>query len=258
MINTVVNFILFLIVCSPVWAPFAYWGYDQWKDRIWLRGTFPEEIAFSKTNLMNAYISLAVCFITFDRNHQMRKIAYLKSFFRRQFKSVPEKYDDIVDRNFHYPIEPISIAKWVNRHANEQQKKQLIQFLVGLCHIDAYLRKKEYDWLKAITRSLNLELSFLESTIFSYRGNQQESRRMNDQKSTGTTNSSPSVQSARRKYSEILGVNENATETEIKKRYRQLVKLYHPDKYARESKEQQEQVHQRFLEIQKAYEYLTS
>lgn len=256
MINTVLDFIIFLIICSPIWAPFAYWGYDQWKNRIWLRGTFPEEVTFSKTNLMNAYIALTVCFITFDRNHQMRKIAYLKSFFYRQFKSVPDKYDEIVDRNFHYPIEPISIARWVNRYANEQQKKQLIQFLVGLCHIDPYLRKKEYDWLKAINRSLHLDLSFLEATIFSYRGNQQESRRTNGQKSAGATNPPPPVLSKRRKYAEILGVNENATVAEIKKRYRQLVKLYHPDKYARESKEQQEQAHQRFLEIQKAYEYL--
>lgn len=43
---------------------------------------------------------------------------------------------------------------------------------------------------------------------------------------------------------------------EVKKAYRQLVKLHHPDRFASEAKEQQEIAQERFVEIQKAYELI--
>lgn len=237
----------------PFIGAFAYLGYKHWQVRKWKRGTFPGDLAYSKSNLMEAYSSLTVHFITLDRFHQMQKIAYLKLFFIKHFKQIPERYDEIIDRNFHYPIHPESVVNWINQHANEQRKKQLIQFLVGLCHIDGTLKQKEYNSLKVITLKLQLDLSFLESTIFSYRGNKKEN---NERKSNHRVNAKPPPVSNRKKYADILGVSENAGVDEIKKRHRQLVKLYHPDKYARESKEKQEQAHQRFLEIQEAYEFL--
>jgi molecular chaperone DnaJ len=53
-------------------------------------------------------------------------------------------------------------------------------------------------------------------------------------------------------YYAILGVNENASAQEIKKAYRQLVKIYHPDVV----KEDKEKI-QRMYAIQEAYQYLS-
>src|SRR5690554_1101409 len=54
----------------------------------------------------------------------------------------------------------------------------------------------------------------------------------------------------------IMGVSENASKDEIKKAYRRLVKLHHPDVFATKGKEHQEIAAKRFIEIQKAYEIL--
>ena len=54
----------------------------------------------------------------------------------------------------------------------------------------------------------------------------------------------------------IIGVSEQATMLEIKKAYRSLVKLHHPDRFATESLAQQQIAEQKFIEIQKAYEIL--
>lgn len=58
---------------------------------------------------------------------------------------------------------------------------------------------------------------------------------------------------ARRDYYEVLGVPRTATQEEIKKAYRELVKKWHPDRHRANKKEAEE----RFKEIQEAYEVLS-
>ena len=65
-------------------------------------------------------------------------------------------------------------------------------------------------------------------------------------------------QSLTKKYADVLGVDENASLSEIKKAYRKLVKEYHPDKIAAESmpEEYAQFANQKIIEINEAYEYL--
>lgn len=238
-------------VSIPLLAISAYFFYKHYQIRQWKKGVFPLDLPNTVTNLMEAYASLTVYFITLDRFHQMRKIAFLKTYFLQTYHRVPKDYDVIIDRNFHYPVHPVSVIKWVNQYANEGTKKQLLQYLVSLCHVDEVLKQKEYDALKVLTKHLQLELPFLEECIFYHRRGKQEKTATNGQ----TTVKQPSV-SLRKKYADILGIDEKATENEVKQRFRQLAKRYHPDRFANESIEQQEQAHQRFLEIQEAYEHL--
>lgn len=61
-----------------------------------------------------------------------------------------------------------------------------------------------------------------------------------------------------KKYSEVLGVSEDASLAEIKKAYRKLAKEYHPDKLAADSvpPEYIEFANKKMIEINEAYEYL--
>lgn len=59
-----------------------------------------------------------------------------------------------------------------------------------------------------------------------------------------------------KKSYEVLGVDMNATNEEVKNAYRKLVKKYHPDRYAQESAEAQAQAEEKFKEIQTAYDYI--
>ena len=54
----------------------------------------------------------------------------------------------------------------------------------------------------------------------------------------------------------LLGIPSNASSEEIKKAYRQMVMLYHPDKTAYLGEEQAEDAHLKFLEIMDAYKEL--
>ncbi|ONI46191.1 hypothetical protein AN641_02135 [Candidatus Epulonipiscioides gigas] len=66
----------------------------------------------------------------------------------------------------------------------------------------------------------------------------------------------PSTENLIKKYSEILGVSEDASFTEIKKAYRKLAKEYHPDKYRDKPKSYIEMAQNKMSEINVAYEYL--
>ncbi len=57
----------------------------------------------------------------------------------------------------------------------------------------------------------------------------------------------------KRDYYEVLGVNKNATEDEIKKAYRKLAKKYHPDA----NPDNKEEAEAKFKEVNEAYENLS-
>jgi len=57
-------------------------------------------------------------------------------------------------------------------------------------------------------------------------------------------------------FYEILGLKKNASQTEIKRAYKQLVNKYHPDKVAYLGDEFQALAEKRFKEIQLAYQEL--
>ncbi|MCE3294789.1 MAG: heat shock protein DnaJ domain protein [Crocinitomicaceae bacterium] len=230
----------FVIACS-------YLLYKYLKNRQWMKGSFPQDLPATTENLLEAYMSLTAGFILLDRYRQMEKVAYLKSFFMRHFHTVPVDIQDSIQRNFHYPIQMESTASWVNNHYSDEHKKQLVRFLVGLSHIDKVLKQKEYDALKHVVSALQLGLSFLDATIHLYREQKNSSKKK--------TPLQPRI-SERKKYASILGVDERADIKEIKQRFRELAKKHHPDRFSKGTKEQQQMAHDRFLEIQQAYEYL--
>jgi DnaJ like chaperone protein len=62
-------------------------------------------------------------------------------------------------------------------------------------------------------------------------------------------------QSPEKRYMNIFGLQENVSEDEIKKRYRELMSQYHPDKVQHLGREFQQIAEEKTREIQEAYEY---
>ena len=62
-------------------------------------------------------------------------------------------------------------------------------------------------------------------------------------------------QSPEERYMNIFGLKGNSTEDEIKKKYRELISQYHPDKVQHLGREFQQMAEYKTKEIQKAYNY---
>ena len=59
-------------------------------------------------------------------------------------------------------------------------------------------------------------------------------------------------------YYEILGVNKNATQDEIKNAYHKLAMKFHPDRHVNDSEEEKKKAEEKFKEISEAYEVLSN
>ena len=61
----------------------------------------------------------------------------------------------------------------------------------------------------------------------------------------------------KRDYYEVLGVSKNATPDELKRAYRKLSMLYHPDRQAGKSDTEKKEAEEKFKECSEAYSVLS-
>ena len=220
-------------------------------DRDWHNGLFEREEnnGHSADPLLEAYISLGALMIRKDRSAYSDKILYLNSYFAKYFPHSHYDFGRSFTESLKNPIRPQSINRWLKRKLPERKQRiQIMYFLAGLSTVDGSMNERELNLLKEMNNLLNLSPKDFESIIAIY--TQRKER-------TKSAKSSRHRLSAIELASKIIGVSIHASSVEIKKAYRSLVKIHHPDRFATESIDQQEIAKERFIEIHKAYEVLT-
>ena len=66
------------------------------------------------------------------------------------------------------------------------------------------------------------------------------------------------IMEQKKDFYEILGVDRNVTDEELKKRYRKLAVKYHPDKWVNGTEEEKKEAEVKFKEISEAYDVLSN
>jgi DnaJ like chaperone protein len=221
-------------------------------DREWHEGIFEGESNSYEEQLrdplLESYISLGALMVRNDTSSYREKILYLNSYFSKYFPDTHYDFGRSFTESFKNPIRPEAISKWLRRNLPEQkQRVQIMYFLAGISTVDGSMNTREMALLKEINTLLELSEQDLESIVAMYTQKRERNER--------TASSKPRL-SAIQLACKIIGISEQASMLEIKKAYRTLVKLHHPDRFATESLAQQQIAEQKFIEIQKAYEVL--
>lgn len=223
-------------------------------NKAWNNGLFPKKFEFSDDNLMEAYLRLAAMLMRYDQNNIKGKIAYAHIYFAKHFPNSNIDFTYILREAYKRPIKLENAAKWIKKHLPKHERIQVLYFLAGLAVVDGDFNRSEKSIITKFSELLDLSKKELDSILNMYVGYEKQNRQQ-EKKSRPTISRR---KSEIERCSKILGVSSQAGMDELKKAYRQLVKLHHPDRFATASKAQQEIAKGRFIKIQLAYEYLES
>lgn len=194
---------------------------------------------------------LMVAIMRADANVDPRQMAYVKNRVEREyFKSDAKR---IIQRiEFYNQQKYINLNKVYEEIAENyytETKVQLLHIIVSLAVIDGLLTAGENQMLMDYCRKVGLPTQILDRllSLFKFK---YEYEQYQQKKSTYTSVSQ--LQNAFK----VLEISENATADEIKKAYKKLAKMYHPDKMLHESEVNQQIALEKFKIIVNAYDLI--
>lgn len=215
-------------------------------------GEFPITTRYSERNLHLAYIVLAARIMMQNRQAFKDKQGFLAKYFHHHFPNSELDFKQTLVDVFRSPVTVKSTAIWLNRHMEtESEKLKVIHFLAGLAMVDGDIRREEKLVLTVIARECHIPTASIEEVIQMY-NRYEEAEREQDKKEFLQNN----IKSKSTLAFEILGLPKESDFETVKKKYRSLVKQYHPDRLIEASEEDRKIAEQKFIQIQKAYEIL--
>lgn len=209
-----------------------------------------------KYNFKNELFLLAAYVIKSDGNIGQKELNYVYHFFKKNFEKSnffanKQKFDTLLSKNINISRALNKINR-VQRHAT---KLQLLHFLVRITIVDSYLKNSEYIALQKIAKGLNISKKQLDAIFAMHDNYITENQHKNQSKQHQNRKQTSIFNKIKQAYS-ILELTESATEQEIKKAYRKLVVLYHPDKLLHLDETFQKGAKENYQKVNDAYEYI--
>lgn len=210
-------------------------------------GKKSEQSVFQIYGLLSAWMSRKNSLKSFEK--QSFVVIYLNNKFKVDSLDIAHELDLVNTTSIHVR----SVANWiVQKMTDARERADLIDFLIDLVFVDGDMIDREFTALIRLGELIGVRSMYIENKVIEFRKRifgKDSASRLHEIANGGT----------RRKFAlAILDLGSNATDEEIKKRYRTLVKKYHPDRNPDLSEEDQAVHAQRFLEVQDAYEELIS
>jgi len=176
-------------------------------------------------------IALSAAIMRADGKMLKAELDFIKSFFSRQFGpefsgSHLQTLKQFLDAK-EIPLNQICAD--INTRTQVEVRIQLLHYLFGIANADGFVAEAEVRLLRRIADLLQIPATDFESikSMF-YRDVNSDYH--------------------------ILGIENTASEEEIKKAYRQMAIRYHPDKVAQMGEEYQKGAKEKFQKVQDAYE----
>lgn len=186
----------------------------------------------SQNDFATALLILSAAVMKADGKILKSELDYVKQFFKQQFSPTLSaryisEFKDILQKDFVLN----QVCSSINNSMPIRQRSLLIQYLFGIAQADGHVSDPEAKVIERIA-------SYFRITRPEY--DQIKSMFYKD------------VSSAYK----VLGIENRASDEELKKAYRKMAVKHHPDKYNQLGEEQQKAAKEKFQKIQQAYEQI--
>lgn len=198
-------------------------GYTR-KDTAFLGGT-PKQKDFTSSLLV-----LSAAVMKADGNVKKSELDYVKRFFLQNFgQEQAEKYILTLREILKQDIKIAEVSQQIGRYMDYSSRLQLIHYLFGIASADGQVQESEFDVIQTISRYMGISIADFESIKAMF------------------------VKQVDDAYT-ILGIDQSATDDEVKKAYREMAKKNHPDKVAYLGEDVRKAAEKKFQEINDAYD----
>ncbi len=176
---------------------------------------------------------LSLCSIVIKADGIVNKseMDYVRQYFVQTYgkdkaNAIFRTFNDI---NKKHEISAQRVCLYLNQRTRYEVRLQLLHFLFGIAQADGLVSAEEIKTIEQIAGYLKITFRDLESIKAMF------------------------IKSADNAY-KILEIDKTATDSEIKKAYRNMAKKYHPDRVNTENDAIKKGAEEKFKEVQKAYE----
>ena len=191
-------------------------------------------------------------------DHKKRNAEY--NFARKYFTEASNNDEemgvaasDFLEFLLKAPIEYDEVCITIRKYVTKPAKLQLIHFLCDLACADNEFSTTEYKRVQVIGYKIGLGKQDVTPILNSHA----KSRKKTKKRGSSAGNRTKRVSSsALRSACDLLGISTSCTKEELKKAYRKLARLHHPDKVSYLGPEHVKKAQLRFDEIADAYQYI--
>lgn len=182
------------------------------------------------TDVPTILMALSAAVMKADGKVLKAELSYVKAFFKQQFGNQFSTEHLQVLKNYLDTDIPITqICSDVRIHLRPESRLQLIHYLFGIAKVDGDVSQSELNVIANIASMMGIPQADFDSVKNMFYRNVDSDYK-------------------------ILGVEESATDEEVKRAYRKMAVKFHPDKVAQMGEEFQKGAKEKFQKIQEAYE----
>ncbi len=199
-------------------------------------GMFKDSQEVSPGDFELNLLSLSSIIVKADGQINQKELDYVRSYFvqaygKERANATFRTFNDVVK---HRQVDAGRICAYLHMRTRYEVRLQILHFLFGIAQADGNVSPNELNQLTKIAGHLRLSRSDFESIKAMF-----------------------VVSRADASYAyKILEIEQDASEAEIKKAYRKMVKKYHPDKLQHMDEAYQKGAREKFNKVQEAYEQI--
>lgn len=213
-----------------------------------------------KTSQANLFVLLAVAVIKADGRIYKQEREFVRKKFQHDFGTeLAEKYLANLEICLKKSVNVDALCYNINYNFELEEKLQILDFIVGIAVSNGILVRSEEELLKKIARKISVPYRTLRSLLsmhnYTFKDAHEQTKQKTQNEQRQTDSKTAPRNSLARAYS-VLEIQSSATNEEVKKAYRRLAKLHHPDRVLNLGPEFQLSAKEKFQKLQEAYDLI--